>query len=512
MNNLPTWLQELRTWGSSSRMLQDRVMLVRVAAEHWAQLAPEASVRQLRFAGLWADERDGQLEVNACLARDGWYALLRTTPVGGPMGLPSWARAYPAADRMQRHAHDLWGVRFGEHNPPWTRHGAWRADEAPLRAAPTPQARGRDRYPFAAFSGEGIYEIPVGPVHAGIIEPGHFRFSVAGEDILGLEERLGYVHKGIEWLACGRKPAALLPLASRISADSTVAHSWAAALAVEYALGVTPTARGVVLRAILAERERIANHLGDVGAICGDVGFAFAKMQCSRLREEWLRCQHGIFGHRLLMDCIAPGGVAVDLHAEHIRLLRCNHREMLQRWRKIAPILMDYPPLQDRLLDTGRLSAVAARSLGVSGYLARASGLALDVRHDSPQPPYDRHPVEPCLQHRGDVAARLQVRMAEIDASVRLLDAMLDDLPPGPSQEPWPLGTAAEGVGVVEGFRGEIITHVRLDNHGNVARFFPRDPSWFAWPALEVLVGGNIVADFPVCNKSVNASYSGCDL
>ena len=510
--NTPSWLKELAAWGVSSRMLHDRMLLVTMGMAQWGQLPPEATVRQLRFAGLWADARDEGLEVNTCLARDGWYVLLRTTPLETGTMLPSWSRWYPAAERMQRHAHDLWGVHFGEHTPPWTRHGAWRANEAPLRHDVMPQEQGRDRYPLATFSGEGMYEIPVGPVHAGIIEPGHFRFSVAGEDILGLEERLGYVHKGIERLALGRQPHELLALANRISGDSAVAHSWAAAQAVERALGVAPTARGVVLRAILAERERIANHLGDVGAICGDVGFAFAKVQCSRLREAWLRCQHDLFGHRLLMDCITPGGVATDLHAGEIGLLRANHRDMLQRWQNIAPILLDYPPLQDRLLNTGRLSAVAARSLGTSGFLARGSGLPLDVRHDSPYAPYDRHPVQPCLQHTGDVAARLQVRMAEIGASVALLDALLDDLPPGPVQAPWPQGMVAEGLGVVEGFRGEIITHVRLDDQGHVVRFFPRDPSWFAWPALEILVGGNIVADFPVCNKSVNASYSGCDL
>lgn len=510
--NSPAWLQELHALGRSSRMLHDRMVLMTVDAVQWGQLASEATVRQLRFAGLWADAHDAGLEVNACLTRDGWYVLVRTMPFEAGTMLPSWSRWYPAADRMQRHARDLWGVRFGEHAPPWTRHGAWQPNDAPLRHDVKPQVQGRDRYPFATFSGEGLYEIPVGPVHAGIIEPGHFRFSVAGEDILGLEERLGYVHKGIERLAYARQPHELLALANRISGDSAVAHSWAVAQAVERALGIAPTARGVMLRAILAERERIANHLGDVGAICGDVGFAFAKVQCSRLREEWLRCQLDLFGHRLLMDCIAPGGVATDLDQEGIKLLRANHRDMLQRWQNIAPILLDYPPLQDRLLNTGRLSAVAARSLGASGYLARGSGLAMDVRHDSPYAPYDRHPVQPCLQQAGDVAARLQVRMAEIGTSAALLDALLDDLPPGPIQEPWPECGAAESLGVVEGFRGEIITHVRLDAQGNVARFFPRDPSWFAWPALELLVGGNIVADFPVCNKSVNASYSACDL
>jgi Ni,Fe-hydrogenase III large subunit len=477
-----------------------------VGEDGWLKAIDLLGSDELTLLGLWGEAATVHM---ALLDAASEIAVISLDCASGKF--PSVGVRHPPAQRLERTVCDLFALEAvgASDTRPWLDHGVWGV-HAPLGARNGTREIGR--YEFLPANGEALHQVAVGPVHAGIIEPGHFRFSVAGEDILGLEERLGYVHKGIERLACGRKPHELLKLANRISGDSAVAHSWATAQAVERALGVVPTARGVVLRAILAERERIANHLGDVGAICGDVGFAFAKVQCSRLREAWLRCQHDLFGHRLLMDCITPGGVATDLHAGEIGLLRANHRDMLQRWQNIAPILLDYPPLQDRLLNTGRLSAVAARSLGTSGFLARGSGLPLDVRHDSPYAPYDRHAVQPCLQHTGDVAARLQVRMGEIGASAALLDALLDDLPPGPVQEPWPQGMAAEGLGVVEGFRGEIITHVRLDDQGHVVRFFPRDPSWFAWPALEILVGGNIVADFPVCNKSVNASYSGCDL
>ena len=412
-------------------------------------------------------------------------------------------------------------MRFSGHPHPhrWTRHQAWREGRFPLRAdfplAGEDQRRTQaDRdYPFEALTGDGVYQIPVGPVHAGIIEPGHFRFHAEGETVLQLEARLGYVHKGIERLAVGRDPVGLARLARRVSGDSTVAHTWAACQALERASGCEVPARALVLRGLLCERERVANHIGDIGAICNDVGMAFIHMQCARLREIWQRASQAHFGHRLLMDRVIPGGVAVDLDAAMVETLRAEHEAMRRAIAPIFAIADELPSLADRLLTTGQLQTEDARTLGCTGYVAKASGLGFDLRRDAPYPPYDALALEVPVQQEGDVAARLRVRMQEVRQSLKLMDELLRRLPDGPIAAEPPAATAgAIGLGLVEGWRGEVLAFVRIGGDGRIARYFARDPSWFSWPALERLIHGNIVPDFPVCNKSVNASYSGQDL
>jgi Ni,Fe-hydrogenase III large subunit len=368
-------------------------------------------------------------------------------------------------------------------------------------------------YPFVPVLGAGVYEIPVGPVHAGIIEPGHFRFHAVGEEVLRLEERLGYVHKGVEKIAVGRDPFALARLAARVSGDSTVAHAWAACMAMERAAGVNVPPRALAVRAIFAERERIANHLGDIGAICNDVAFTFAHMQFSRLREEWQRINLAVFGHRLLMDRVVPGGAACDINGQTATQLQTQVKSFAEALESLLSILDDQPSLDDRLVAAGILKNEAAKRLGTVGYVGKASGVDYDARRDHKYAPYGQLPVKsPCLT-AGDVAARVRVRADEIRNSLTLLKRLLDTMPDGSVQEKWPAAPAAgEGIGVVEGWRGEIVSYVRLGSDGCVRRYFPRDPSWFSWPALEQLIYGNIVPDFPVCNKSVNGSYSGHDL
>ncbi len=495
--------------------------LLVVDAADWGRVASVAISFNCRLAGLWGDQREGKIMLFCCLERQGDYLLLRTAvPLSHPE-LPSHTFWFPSADRLERHARDLLGVIFTRHpdSRRWTRHRAWPETDYPLRSdfpaagrrtTKTPQD---EEYPFLRAKGTGVYEIPVGPVHAGIIEPGHFRFQAVGEEVLNLEERLGYLHKGIEKIAVGRDSAGLARLAGRVSGDSTVAHAWAACQAMERAAGIEPPPRGLALRALLAERERIANHLGDIGAICNDVGFAFALYQFSRLREIWQRRSAELFGHRLLMDRVVPGGVGVDLESNGSLSLREDHRLLRKELNGLFDILEDHPSLEDRLLTTGRLTAESARSLGSLGYVGKASGQGFDVRHNNPYAPYDRMEVAVPVFEEGDVAARVRVRMEEVRISLDLLDCLLAGLPAGEVRQEMPsLISSAEGVGFVEGWRGEIITYVRFDGEGRVARFFPRDPSWFTWPALERIVLGNIVPDFPVCNKSVNGSYSGHDL
>jgi len=331
--------------------------------------------------------------------------------------------------------------------------------------------------------------------------------------VLNLEKHLGYTHKGIEKIAEGRDPEALLRLAGRISGDSTVAHSWAACQAMERANRVSAPPRALAIRAVLAERERIANHLGDIGAICNDVGFSFAFMQFSRLREDWQRINRSVFGHRLLMDQLTPSGIENDIDAEQTAQLQAQNQQLRPELDALLPILDDHPSLEDRLLGAGVLSEETAKTLGSVGYVGKASGMDYDLRRDHCYAPYDKLIVNsPCLSS-GDVAARLQVRGAEISHSLEMLDSLYKRLPAGEVQTEWRTPTAGtEGIGLVEGWRGEIVTHVRFGENGRIARFFPRDPSWLNWPAMEQLIHGNIVPDFPVCNKSVNGSYSGQDL
>ena len=492
-----------------------------IAAEDWLNFAALAQQQNMRWAAGWAEQTPEAFLVNACFASQGEYLWLCTTIYNEQPKLPSQATLYPAASRSERHTQDMFGIHFLEHPDAraWLRHKAWGKHEYPLRKdfplqgqpeAITPPDMD---YQFVKARGAGVYEIPVGPVHAGIIEPGHFRFQAVGETLLNLEERLGYVHKGIEKLAEGRTPEQLVRLAGRISGDTTVAHSWAACRAMEQAANIEIPARAAFIRGLLCERERIANHLGDIGAICNDVGFAFAQMQFSRLREQWQRTQAKVFGHRLLMDRLIPGGVNVDISAADCTLLGQELIDLRKELDEIIPALDLNSSLEDRLFTAGFLSPRTAAKFGTVGYVGRASGQDLDVRRDSPYAPYDQLDFNVVLEEQGDVASRVWVRVKEVFASIKLIKQMLAQLPEGELLTPWQVpAEQSEGLAMIEGWRGEIITYVRFNDNNTISRFYARDPSTFSFLALEQIVLNNIVPDFPVCNKSVNASYSGHDL
>ena len=505
--------------GAPDQVVLAPALCLPVRREAWRQAASIACEHGLRWSAFWASEAAGGFEACTVLEAGGRHVVLRAAvPDGQP--LPSHAPVYAAADRPERHAHDLLGIAFDGRPDErrWVRHAAWSAGEFPLRRDFAPRARPEptppdDRYPVATAQGPGVVEIPVGPVHAGIIEPGHFRFLAVGEMVLNLEERLGYVHKGIEKLAVGRDAAGLARLAARVSGDSTVAHGWAACQALERAAGVQPPPRAQYLRAIMLERERVANHVGDIGAICMDVAFSFGQYQLARLREEWQRASGAWCGHRLMMDRVVPGGVTADLDAATARRMALQARSFAAEFAAIIERVEASESLEDRLMTTGRLPPEVAASLGVVGYVGRASGQSYDVRVDSPHAPYDHFPPRISGYRAGDVAARARVRAEEALASLELIEDLLDALPPGPAAVDWPRAPGrGEGLGIVECWRGELLCYVRLDAQGRVVRFFPRDPSWLNWPALELMIQGNIVPDFPVCNKSVNGSYSGQDL
>jgi Ni,Fe-hydrogenase III large subunit len=525
-----------------------------VYSKDWGVVAETAHHHGFRWVGGWAMDVGSEigiqsslrLTVLACFEGDGRYLLFRTILARGQTDLPSQTPWFPGANRSERHTRDAFGIQFINHHDsrPWLRHQAWKPDQYPLRKTfpaagfreslanrPTTLKSSRPSfrepasiersnivppdtgYIFQTAQGSGVYEIPVGPVHAGIIEPGHFRFLAVGETVLNLEERLGYVHKGIEKIAEGRSPEGLARLAGRVSGDTTVAHTWAACMAMERATQIEVPERGQLIRGILAERERIANHLGDIGALCNDVAFAFAHYQFSRLRELWLRNHHAWFGHRLLMDLVVPGGVARDLSLAAAFAMMEELTRLRTELRELRPILDENGSLEDRLVAAGVLPHSVAQTLGCLGYVARASGVDFDLRRDAPYAPYDRITVRAICRQEGDVAARLKVRYDEIEAALDLIDQLLRRLREGEIRAPWTAPNPhAEGLGLVEGWRGEILCYVRFAENNRIDRYYPRDPSLFNWPALERLIHGNIVPDFPLCNKSVNGSYSGHDL
>jgi len=495
--------------------------LIAVQSEDWGRFGHEAKACACRWVAGWGDDMGETIRINACFEKAGAYLIACTTVASASPSLPSHTSLFPAADRPERHTRDLLGVAFPDHPDVrrWTRHQAWKNSEYPLRRNFPAAGRSQTqtpadyKYKFLAAHGSGVYEIPVGPVHAGIIEPGHFRFQAVGETVLNLEEHLGYTHKGIEKIAEGRDAYALARLAGRISGDCTVAHTWAACMAMEKAAGLTVPPRAVWLRALMCERERIANHMGDIGAILNDIAFTFGFYQFGRLREAWQRLSREAFGHRFMMDCVIPGGVAIDLEQRHIAPMRNEIGPLRKQIGKLMTIVYDTPSVTDRLLSAGVLKPEYASALGCTGYVGRASGMDFDVRRNAPYPPYDHIKVKVPGYLYGDVSARVRVRHEEIVVSLGLIEALLAGLPSGPIHADWqPPEVDAEGLGLVEGWRGEILSFVRFGANGRIARFFPRDPSWTTWPALELLIHDNIVPDFPVCNKSVNGSYSGNDL
>jgi Ni,Fe-hydrogenase III large subunit/Ni,Fe-hydrogenase III component G len=491
-----------------------------VAAAELPEVCGWAHARKARLVALWGSDetrRGAGYAVHLALAFPSGLLWLRAALPRTDPRYPGIADIFPAANRMQRACADLLGIVPEEGADPrkWLRHGAWPEGTYPLRKDFDAEARFAqrpDRYVFVSVAGEGVHEIPVGPVHAGTIEPGHFRFSVVGEKILRLEERLGYKHKGIEKRFESLTLEEGARLAGRVSGDSTVAYAWAYAMAVEGATGTEPPRRALALRGILLELERIANHLGDLGYLGNDVSLPFGFFQFWRLKEILLRLNARLFGHRYLMDAIVPGGVARDIQRTEAEQLLAQLESVRAEVTVLQSVYDEHAGAQDRFIMTGQVLPELAERMGLVGFAARASGLARDLRVDYPIPPYQQIDPRMISHTRGDVAARVSLRFEEVFESMRLIEALVQELPPGAVLSPLarpPSGAC--GVGWVEGWRGEVL--VALDTEGGrIHRLHPHDPSWQNWPLLEHAVHGNIVPDFPLINKSFNLSYSGADL
>jgi Ni,Fe-hydrogenase III large subunit len=477
--------------------------------EAWGDATRRLAAGEARLVGLWADGGEARM---ALWAGRPELEFVRYACVDG--AFPSVGAAHAPAIRLERAIADLSGLKaLGAPDArPWLDHGRWPLRH-PLGASAPADGGEPERYRFLAAEGAGLHQIPVGPVHAGIIEPGHFRFHASGETIVRLEERLGYVHKGVERLMTGADLARGAELAARVSGDSTVAYQIAFARAVEMALGVAAPRRAAWLRALMAEIERVANHLGDIGAICNDASFALMHAHTGALRELALRAADHAFGHRLMMDRVAPGGVLVDLDRDRRAALREMTATIRDKFPQLVELYDNTASLQDRTVGAGTLDPELAQRFGCGGVIGRASGRDFDARRDHVYPPYDELRFETPVWREGDVNARVWVRIREVEESLRLIGQILDRAPVGPIREELkPAGGPGEGWALVEGFRGDVFVHARLGDDGRIARCCLRDPSWFQWPLLEAVIEGNIVADFPICNKSFNCSYSGHDL
>jgi len=478
-----------------------------VGDEGWRQAIDQLATGRLVLLGLWGDAPVVHMALLDGLGGD--IAVISYTCKSRKY--PSVGARHAPAIRLERAISDLSGLEAVNASDlrPWLDLGFWGVRH-PLGKKTA--ARKSAPYNFLPAEGQGLHQIPVGPVHAGIIEPGHFRFTANGEHVVRLEQRLGWVHKGIESLMEGATLEQAAKLAARTSGDSTVAYAFAFAQAAEAAMQIKVPLRAIYLRALMAELERLANHFGDIGAICNDASFSLMHAQCAILRERTLRAAEAGFGHRLMMDVTVLGGLSRDIAPDGL----AEAAALVATVRGVFPDLIELydntASLQDRTVTTGIVKPDLAAQFGAGGYVGRASGRAFDARRAFAYAPYDKLSFDVPVRDEGDVNARVWLRIREVEQSLSLIEQILSAIPAGAIKAPLGRAKSCEGLGVAEAFRGDVLVWLRINGNGRVARCHLRDASWFQWPLLEAAIEGNIVADFPLCNKSFNCSYSGHDL
>jgi len=494
-----------------------------VAPDQLRAVACRASASGMRLGTLFATDEGGagRFAVHHVWVAADPSAFVRivTRITGSDLRFPSIAPTHPAANWFEREIADYFGlVPEGHPNPfPVALHedwpsGVWAMRKAFSDSQVVPRSP-ESLHPYRPVTGEGVFHVPVGPVHAGIIEPGHFRFGVAGEPVLYLQLRLFYTHKGIE------KRFERLPwqqglfLAESISGDTCVGHALAFAHAIERMTDIEVPRRGRYLRTVLLELERVYNHISDIGALANDVAFAVPACRAQTLREGLVSLQERIFGSRLLRGTVAFGGVKGEMTPARCKELLAHLAQVGREADELVTLLIDAGTFTDRVDGTGVLPTKAALDLGIVGMAARASGLDLDLRRDMPNDAYSELTFEVPVEAGGDVRARLMIRAREIAQSLALLRQALEGLPEGPVRATVPasLPAGTSALGWAEGWRGECLHYVETDAAGRLTRVRITDPSSKNWPGLALAVPGEILPDFPLVNKSFNLSYSGND-
>ena len=473
---------------------------------------------------LWAidhrprDARDELWYLFTLAARKDWL-LLTVDLAEEEREFASITPMVHAAKWYEREIRDLFGLIPVGHPDMrrLVRHEHWPKGVHPLKkdcAWDQVLERAQGEYAFRKIHGDGVFEIPVGPIHAGIIEPGHFRFSVAGEPILQLEVRHFWKHRGVEKLFEQQRLTEAVPLAERVSGDTSVGHSLAYCQAVETLLGMTVPPRARYLRSLFLELERLHNHIGDVGAICNDTAYALAHAHCGRLKEQLMQLNDGLTGSRFLRGVNRVGGVSIDLSGVQLSQVDAELQAIEQEFSGIEKILLANASLTERLENTGVLSESIAWDHAVMGVVGRASGIDRDLRRDRPFAAYPECQPKVAVYRYGDVRARMRVRLDEVHDSMRLIHTLRRQLPMGPlaTQAVEPVTQGQWAISAVEGWRGEILYVVMAGEEGRIHRCKVRDPSFVHWPAIQWAALGNIVPDFPLINKSFNLSYAGNDL
>lgn len=430
--------------------------------------------------------------------------------VGGPLG--SIAPEAPAAAWYERELRDQYGIEILGHPDlrPLIFHDNWPDGVYPMTGPMDDVPWSKRQYNFLQVQGEGIAEVAVGPVHAGVIEPGHFRFSVVGDTILHLELRHFYAHKGTEKLFEGRSMMNGAMLAESVSGDNCFAHAVCYAQAVENACGIAIPPRALAVRLIGMELERLVCHISDIGGLCADVGFGVAAAYAARIKESLLRESAQCCGTRCWRGIAVPGGLRFDLDSVKVADLGQVVAQAHRDFSEVAHLILETPSIQNRFETAGILTAEAARDLAVVGPVARASGIDLDVRRDHPYGRYGQCQIEVPVTHYGDVMARARIRIDEAVVSARLIQETARTLPDGSVFTPVAPQGDVQGFSAVESPRGELCYWMEARG-GRLTRCHIKSPSFQNWPAMPVAVTANIIADFPLINKSFNLSYSGCD-
>ncbi len=447
-------------------------------------------------------------------ARGCWVMVSMDLPETAPW-FDSLAKSVYSAGLFEREIKEMFGIE-PKGNPDLRRlhlhDEVWPEGNYPLRRDFKGMREGSTgEYKFTRVDGEGIFEVPVGPVHAGIIGPGHFRFSAAGEPIINLEIRLGFTHRGVEKLFEGKTCPDAVRLAECVSGDSVFAHSLAFTRAAEKVSGMSVPVEGEYLRGICLELERMYNHANDIGGIAVDVGFSFPAARAALIKERILRLNEHIFGSRYLKNVNGPGGAAAEISGETRRMLLESVREIRGELTDLSRVLYGSVSFMDRVDTTGILKKKTAEDLGVVGLAARASGIARDLRKDFPGV-YKEAGFKIAVQEAGDVLSRLKVRIFEFEESCRLIEFFAGKLLGGETNCKGAELKAGSALGYAEGWRGPVLYWVKVNASGAIERCKIVDPSFHNWQGLSYAVLGDIIPDFPLCNKSFDLSYSGNDL